>query len=128
MRRCDPIGARQGRADRAAGPQPCGRPSWRLTAALCLLSCLGSSGRALGQAAANLDTYRPAPGPDDGFIVDSLAWAYYRLGQYDKAVVYQEKAVSLEPAQPRCCPNCGGSRLVYGELQPGASGPAGSWA
>ena len=35
--------------------------------------------------------------PDDGFIVDSLAWAYYRLGQYDKAVVYQEKAVSLEP-------------------------------
>ncbi len=35
--------------------------------------------------------------PEDGFIVDSLAWAYYRLGQYDKAVVYQEKAVSLEP-------------------------------
>ena len=35
--------------------------------------------------------------PDDGFIIDSLAWAYYRLGQYDKAVVYQEKAVSLEP-------------------------------
>jgi len=35
--------------------------------------------------------------PDDGFIVDSLAWAYYRLGEYEKAVVYQEKAVSLEP-------------------------------
>jgi len=34
---------------------------------------------------------------DDGFIVDSLAWAYYRLGQYDKAVIYQEKAISLEP-------------------------------
>src|SRR5262249_31957032 len=37
---------------------------------------------------------------DDGFIVDSLAWAYYRLGQYDKAVVYQEKAISLEPGDP----------------------------
>jgi tetratricopeptide (TPR) repeat protein len=37
---------------------------------------------------------------DDGFIVDSLAWAYYRLGQFDKAVVYQEKAISLEPGDP----------------------------
>jgi tetratricopeptide (TPR) repeat protein len=38
--------------------------------------------------------------PDDGFIIDSLAWAYYRLKQYDKAVVYQEKAISLEPGDP----------------------------
>ena len=38
--------------------------------------------------------------PDDGFIIDSLAWAYYRLKQYDKAVLYQEKAVSLEPGDP----------------------------
>jgi len=38
--------------------------------------------------------------PDDGFIIDSLAWAYYRLKQYDKAVVYQEKAIQLEPGDP----------------------------
>jgi tetratricopeptide (TPR) repeat protein len=38
--------------------------------------------------------------PDDGFIIDSLAWAYYRLKQFDKAVLYQEKAVSLEPGDP----------------------------
>jgi tetratricopeptide (TPR) repeat protein len=38
--------------------------------------------------------------PEDGFIIDSLAWAYYRLKQYDKAVIYQEKAVSLEPGDP----------------------------
>ena len=38
--------------------------------------------------------------PDDGFIIDSLAWAYYRLKQYDKAVLYQEKAVALEPGDP----------------------------
>ena len=38
--------------------------------------------------------------PDDGFIIDSLAWAFYRLKQYDKAVIYQEKAVSLEPGDP----------------------------
>ncbi len=36
--------------------------------------------------------------PDDGYIVDSLAWAYYHLGNYDKAVIYQEKAISLDPS------------------------------
>jgi tetratricopeptide (TPR) repeat protein len=35
--------------------------------------------------------------PQDGFIVDSLGWAYYRQGQYDKAVEYLERAVELEP-------------------------------
>jgi hypothetical protein len=24
----------------------------------------------------------------------------------------------LEPAEPRCCPACGGSRLIYRELDP----------
>jgi hypothetical protein len=27
-------------------------------------------------------------------------------------------AASIESAQPRCCPQCGGSRLIYRELQP----------
>ena len=31
--------------------------------------------------------------PDAGFIVDSLGWAYYRLGRYDDAVVELEKAI-----------------------------------
>jgi hypothetical protein len=28
-------------------------------------------------------------------------------------------AAPIAPAQPRCCPNCGGTRLVYRELEPG---------
>lgn len=32
--------------------------------------------------------------PDDGYILDSLAWAYYRLGRYQDAVEPMEKAVS----------------------------------
>ena len=32
--------------------------------------------------------------PDDGYILDSLAWAYYRLGRYADAVEPMEKAVS----------------------------------
>ena len=35
--------------------------------------------------------------PDDGYIVDSLGWAYYRLGDYESAVHYLEKAVELRP-------------------------------
>jgi tetratricopeptide (TPR) repeat protein len=33
--------------------------------------------------------------PDDGYIVDSLGWAHYRLGQFDEAVTELERAVQL---------------------------------
>ncbi len=33
--------------------------------------------------------------PQDGYIVDSLGWAYYRLGRYDDAVAQLEQAVKL---------------------------------
>ena len=35
--------------------------------------------------------------PNDGYIVDSLGWAEYRLGNYGKAVSTLEKAVDLTP-------------------------------
>ncbi len=38
--------------------------------------------------------------PDDGYIVDSLGWAYYRLGRYDDAVTELERAVELKPQDP----------------------------
>ncbi len=38
--------------------------------------------------------------PDDGFIVDSLGWVYYRLGDYDLGVKYLERAVELRPQDP----------------------------
>jgi tetratricopeptide (TPR) repeat protein len=38
--------------------------------------------------------------PNDGFIVDSLGWAYYRLGDYDQAVEHLERAVELDPTDP----------------------------
>jgi tetratricopeptide (TPR) repeat protein len=33
--------------------------------------------------------------PDDGYIVDSLGWAYFRMGKYDEAVTELERAVQL---------------------------------
>jgi tetratricopeptide (TPR) repeat protein len=38
--------------------------------------------------------------PNDGYIVDSLGWAHYRLGNYDKAVEHLERAVELRPHDP----------------------------
>lgn len=38
--------------------------------------------------------------PDDGYIVDSLGWAYYKLGKYDEAVKQLERAIELKPEDP----------------------------
>lgn len=38
--------------------------------------------------------------PDSGYIIDSLAWAYFRLGRYADAVEPMEKASLLEPVDP----------------------------
>ena len=38
--------------------------------------------------------------PNDGYIVDSLGWAYYRLGRYEDAVKQLERAVELRPEDP----------------------------
>lgn len=38
--------------------------------------------------------------PSDGYIVDSLGWAYYRLGRYEDAVKELERAVELRPGDP----------------------------
>ena len=35
--------------------------------------------------------------PDDGYIVDSLGWAHFRLGNFQAAVKYLEQAVTLTP-------------------------------
>lgn len=37
--------------------------------------------------------------PEDGFIVDSLGWAYFKLGNYAAALRWLEKAVYLEPGE-----------------------------
>jgi tetratricopeptide (TPR) repeat protein len=37
---------------------------------------------------------------DDGYIVDSLGWAHYRLGNVEEAVKQLERAVELKPEDP----------------------------
>lgn len=41
-----------------------------------------------------------AASPNDGYIVDSLGWAYYRLGRFDEAVETLEQAVQMRSSDP----------------------------
>jgi tetratricopeptide (TPR) repeat protein len=38
--------------------------------------------------------------PTDGYVVDSLGWAHYKLGQYDQAVKELERAIELKSSDP----------------------------
>jgi len=38
--------------------------------------------------------------PDDGFIIDSLGWVYFKKGVYNKALEYLKKATHLVPDDP----------------------------
>ena len=35
--------------------------------------------------------------PNNGYIIDSLGWVYYRLGRFDEALEHMERAVELMP-------------------------------
>lgn len=41
-----------------------------------------------------------AADPEQGYIIDSLAWAYFKLGRYAEALEPMEKASLLEPVDP----------------------------
>jgi Flp pilus assembly protein TadD len=38
--------------------------------------------------------------PNDGYIVDSLGWAYFKIGNFEEAVTYLERAVDLRAGDP----------------------------
>lgn len=65
-----------------------------------VLNYLGYSwvdqGRHLPEALAMLEKARSLS-PFDGYIVDSVGWAYYRLGRYQDAVKTLENAIQLVP-------------------------------
>lgn len=45
--------------------------------------------------------------PNDGYIVDSLGWAYFTLRDYQQAANYLERAVDLNPADPTIADHLG---------------------
>ena len=37
--------------------------------------------------------------PQNGFFLDSLGWAFYKLNDFKKAIIYLERAIELEPQE-----------------------------
>jgi len=54
--------------------------------------------------------------PEDGYIVDSLGWAHYRIGDYAGAVQYLEKATELVPEDPTINDHLGDAYWQTGRL------------
>ncbi len=52
--------------------------------------------------------------PQDGYIVDSLGWAFYKLGRIDEAVETLERAVMLLPNDPEINDHLGDAYWVAG--------------
>ena len=54
--------------------------------------------------------------PEDGYIVDSLGWAHYRLGDYAAAVQHLERATELVPQDPTINDHLGDAYWQTGRL------------
>lgn len=54
---------------------------------------------------------------NDGYIVDSLGWAYFKLGYFDKAVTYLERATELMPSDPTINDHLGDAYWRVGRKQ-----------
>ncbi|MCF8502422.1 MAG: tetratricopeptide repeat protein, partial [Rhodospirillum sp.] len=52
------------------------------------------------ERAKNLIERAVALRPKDGYIIDSLGWVHYRLGEYDEAVTTLERAIRETPDDP----------------------------
>jgi Flp pilus assembly protein TadD len=54
--------------------------------------------------------------PDDGYIVDSLGWAYYRINNFEEAVKHLERAVELKPEDPTINDHLGDAYWKVGRI------------
>ncbi len=53
--------------------------------------------------------------PDNGYIVDSLGWVYYRLGNYPGAIKELNRALELEPGDPHIHDHLGDAYRAFGK-------------
>ncbi|KJR96566.1 MAG: hypothetical protein VR65_27875 [Desulfobulbaceae bacterium BRH_c16a] len=53
--------------------------------------------------------------PDNGYIIDSLGWVYFRMGEFEKAAQELERALQLEPGDPNIYEHLGDVYRSLGE-------------
>ncbi len=54
--------------------------------------------------------------PNDGYVVDSLGWAHFQLGDYPQAIQYLERAIELLPEDPTINDHLGDAYWRSGRL------------
>lgn len=55
--------------------------------------------------------------PDNGYILDSLGWVYFRMGDLEKARVELERAIALIPGDPNIQEHLGDVYLAAGQKE-----------
>ena len=55
--------------------------------------------------------------PNNGAITDSLGWAHYKLGNYDRAIFYLERATELAPDVPEILDHLGDAYWQVGRFK-----------
>lgn len=60
--------------------------------------------------------------PDNGYIIDSLAWVYYRMGNFQEAWKHIQRAVSLKPGQPELWTHYGDIAKALGKKKEAEKG------
>lgn len=73
-------------------------------------------GKKLGEAEAMLQTAVELA-PNDGHIVDSLGWLYYRRGEYAKALDLLERADTLAPNEPAIVRHIAQTLMAMGRVK-----------
>ncbi len=52
--------------------------------------------------------------PQNGFFLDSLGWAFYKLNDFKKAIIYLERAIELEPQEMEITDHLGDAYFIVG--------------
>ena len=55
--------------------------------------------------------------PQNGFYLNSLGWAYYKLNDLKKAIIYLERAIELEPQEMEITDHLGDAYFKRGRLK-----------
>jgi len=53
--------------------------------------------------------------PENGFIIDSLGWVYFRMGRFEEAAEALEHAVNIQPSDPHIFEHLGDAYRALGE-------------
>ena len=55
--------------------------------------------------------------PRNGFFIDSLGWAYYKLGKFSEAITYLERAIEIEPQEMEITNHLGDAYFKVGRIK-----------